>query len=99
MSLEEEETPGMAVDKNDYEHDAAEIDIKLNLPEMKLELLQKTRECQERGLLHSFKWLSEVLYSIRYVHGKFGNEICNVSIINYLSVINGKFMYVSGKSK
>ena len=66
MSLEEEETPGMAVDKNDYEPDA-EIDIKLNLTEMKLELLQKTKECQERGLLHSFKWLSEVLYSIRYV--------------------------------
>ena len=66
MSLEEEETPGMAVDKNEYEPDA-EIDIKLNLTEIKLELLQKTKECQERGLLHSFKWLSEVLYSIRYV--------------------------------
>ena len=80
MSLEEEETPGMAVDKNEYEPDA-EIDIKLNLTEIKLELLQKTKECQERGLLHSFKWLSEVLYSIRYV-------------IHIIYIINAKFIYL-----
>ena len=58
------ESSSMAIDKKGNESDADE-EIILNLPQMKLELMQKTKECQERGLAHSYKWLSEIRYSIR----------------------------------
>jgi len=40
--------------------------MNLNLPEIKRELIGKSVECQRRGLAHSFKWLSEILYALRY---------------------------------
>jgi len=39
--------------------------INLNLESLKKELLIKTRECQERGLTQSFKWLAEILHALR----------------------------------
>ena len=39
--------------------------LDLDLPELKAEILVKIHQCQQRGLTHSFKWLSEILYSLR----------------------------------
>ena len=41
--------------------------IQLDLPQMKLELLVKCVEYQQRGLCQSYKWLAEISYSLRYV--------------------------------
>ena len=40
--------------------------IPLNLPLMKLELTKKAAECQQRGLAHSYKWLAEISYALRF---------------------------------
>ncbi len=44
--------------------------IELSLPEMKTEIWEKAIECRERGLSHSFKFLSELLYTLREVKVK-----------------------------
>lgn len=41
--------------------------IKLDLTEIKRDLLKGITECSQRGLLHSTKWLSELNYSISHV--------------------------------
>lgn len=41
------------------------LTLDLDLSSIKSEVLSKAVECQTRGLTHSFKWLSEILYSIR----------------------------------
>ncbi|XP_059082328.1 cell division cycle protein 23 homolog [Tigriopus californicus] len=43
------------------------IHLDLDLPAIKLELLQKSLECQQRGLSHSHKWLAEINYALRSV--------------------------------
>ena len=39
--------------------------ISLDLEAVKAELLVKCRECQERGLTQSFKWLAEIIHSLK----------------------------------
>ena len=39
--------------------------IPLDLAAVKKELIKKSRECKERGLTHSFKWLAEIKFSVR----------------------------------
>jgi hypothetical protein len=39
--------------------------IPLDLLTMKKEIGQKSRECQERGLTHTFKWLAEIQFALR----------------------------------
>ena len=39
--------------------------IPLDLQTIKHEITQKCRECQQRGLLHTFKWLAEIQYALR----------------------------------
>lgn len=51
--------------------------IDLDLPELKAEILAKIYQCQQRGLTHSFKWLSEILYSLRK-HGTPANPTVSV---------------------
>lgn len=41
--------------------------IALDLESIKRELLVKSRECQERGLTQSFKWLAEIRHSLKDV--------------------------------
>jgi hypothetical protein len=41
--------------------------IRLDLPHLKVEVHSKAVECQQRGLMQSFKWLSEILFTMRYV--------------------------------
>lgn len=41
------------------------LKLDLNLSSLKAEVLAKAVECQSRGLTHSFKWLSEILFSVR----------------------------------
>ena len=50
----------------------------INIPSMKTEILEKAAECQQRGLTHSFKWLSEILYALRS-HGP-SNPTAKVTI-------------------
>ena len=40
--------------------------IILDLPAIKRELLQKTRECAQRGLGQTFKWLAEISHTLKY---------------------------------
>ena len=77
MSASAESSSSMAIDKKENESDSEEEIIILDLPKMKLELMQKTKECQERGLAHSYKWLSEIRYSIRYV----ANTILSIAVV------------------
>ena len=44
----------------------AGVMIPLDLPLIKLELSKKAAECQQRGLAHSYKWLAEISYALRY---------------------------------
>lgn len=53
--------------------------IDLDLPELKAEILSKIYQCQQRGLTHSFKWLSEILYSLRK-HGTLAATFPKVSL-------------------
>ena len=53
--------------------------IDLDLPELKAEILAKIYQCQQRGLTHSFKWLSEILYSLRK-HGTLAATFPKVSL-------------------
>ncbi len=39
--------------------------IPLDLVSMKKEIMTKCRECQERGLVQTFKWLAEIQYALR----------------------------------
>ena len=48
-----------------FEDDEDSEDFSLDLPNLKVEIMQKTCECLQRGLTHSYKWLSEILYSLR----------------------------------
>ncbi|KAL0132742.1 hypothetical protein PUN28_000464 [Cardiocondyla obscurior] len=41
--------------------------IKFNLKEVKSDLLHAIRECSQRGLLHTSKWLAELNYSLKNV--------------------------------
>ena len=41
--------------------------LQLDLSTLKAEVLSKAVECQSRGLTHSFKFLSELGYSLRNV--------------------------------
>lgn len=41
--------------------------IPLNLPEIKLELRNKSRQCQDRGLAKTFKWLAEISHALKSV--------------------------------
>eukprot|EP00095_Tigriopus_kingsejongensis_P008399 snap_masked-scaffold9_size846264-processed-gene-4.16 protein:Tk08399 transcript:snap_masked-scaffold9_size846264-processed-gene-4.16-mRNA-1 annotation:"cell division cycle protein 23-like protein" len=43
------------------------IQLDLDLAGMKLELLRKSLECQQRGLMHSYKWLTEINFALRNV--------------------------------
>ncbi len=43
----------------------AELKLDLDLSQLKAEVLSKSVEYQSRGLTHSFKWLSEILFAIR----------------------------------
>jgi len=40
-------------------------EITLDLPAVKAEVLTNAIGCQSRGLIHSYKWLSEILFSLR----------------------------------
>ena len=44
-----------------------ELVLQLDLSTLKAEVLSKAVECQSRGLTHSFKFLSELGYSLRNV--------------------------------
>ena len=76
MSVEDS---SMNIDKKESDSDSG-VDITLDLSKMKLELLEKTKQCQDRGLTHSFKWLSEILYSIRYVRTYINNVFNRVTV-------------------
>ena len=39
--------------------------IPLDLVTIKHEIAQKCRECQDRGLIQTFKWLAEIQYALR----------------------------------
>ena len=39
--------------------------IPLDLVAMKKEIMTKCRECQERGLVQTFKWLAEIQFALR----------------------------------
>ena len=39
----------------------------LDLPSIKKEILGKCKECQDRGLTQSYKWLAEILFALKYV--------------------------------
>ncbi|XP_011875429.1 PREDICTED: cell division cycle protein 23 homolog [Vollenhovia emeryi] len=41
--------------------------VKFNLKEVKSDLLHAIRECSQRGLLHTTKWLAELNYSLKNV--------------------------------
>ena len=54
------------MEESGWELPASEIPvIDLDLEAMKRELMVKIRECQERGLTQSFKWLAEILHALR----------------------------------
>ena len=44
-------------------------EIHLCLPDMKSEIVRVQRECSERGLLQTAKWLAEINYTLRDVSG------------------------------
>jgi hypothetical protein len=39
--------------------------IPLDLMSIKREITQKCCECQQRGLIQTFKWLAEIQYALR----------------------------------
>ena len=41
--------------------------IPLDLIVVKKELVEKSHECKERGLMNTFKWLSEIRFALRLV--------------------------------
>jgi len=56
------------MDESSWEIQASRIPvINLDLEGIKRELLIKSRECQERGLTQSFKWLAEILHALKGV--------------------------------
>jgi len=63
------------MEESGWELPASEIPvIDLDLEAMKRELMVKIRECQERGLTQSFKWLAEILHALRGVKVSEGNR-------------------------
>ena len=45
----------------------------LDLPSIKKEILGKCKECQDRGLTQSYKWLAEILFALKKVPFKSPN--------------------------
>ena len=48
-----------------YNPDESIIDIKLDLPAIKLEINRVQAECRRRGLTQTTKWLAEINFAIR----------------------------------
>ena len=76
------------MEESGWELPASEIPvIDLDLEAMKRELMVKIRECQERGLTQSFKWLAEILHALRWCKSHFlqcmysNLQLCDIEIV------------------
>ena len=69
-SFNETSTFHKMADVTNGQHDSnmsQQLIFNLDLPAIKKEILLKCKECQERGLTQSYKWLAEILFALKKV--------------------------------
>ena len=73
------------------------MEMELDLPKVKAELLRKFAECQQRGLMHTAKWLAEILHALRYDKLPIPNITVQLSIFTRASVVSTVFEMIASQ--